>query len=666
MAKLMTFPVFDAIGPLEPYTDPMTMSALDKLCLIPFIDSMRGKIVDAVHNLPGDLKNLPAMPPMVMTGERCYITNLRLLLRYLKHVSKACQRQQADEAVKVLTRWRTLVKRSHDLDEASAEILLKHDDEDFEFLHKKPDTETSSPRSLSAISEASTLHSSPNTSVGGGDRAQGTEDCIIAVDADKMTANTKEQSDDDNESKISENDELAVAHWTALSTAEGCEHVGTNSTRSVSRAGQDSVDNIEQPDMVDAHQHVMDFADEGLEFEFDFDYPLDQPEVKPTAEEPGNNLAMEIHAANVKEHADLTHVFLFPREDGPDAAKGTSSIETTESRNQKVGEPVEHESSNNTATEIHAANVKEHADLTHVFLFPREDGNEGTPNFKVPDSDKQAGCQRLTESSNVEAGVIPEGDENNSIAELHAANIKEHDDLGHVFLFPREDGPEAHEDIDDQHAPAPGVSVVDFAYEQSSDLMPETADGELFDFDSMVVEPAAEEESTLISETTPKLPKVLDLGIVWDAMPEIESDMGDTEAHVEEIDSEPLSSVEKDQVPGSKQVGKTNGSGTLDSKDGEQVDAAKHIEVVGGKEHEETKDAAQVSDANHTAHVEIIDIKPTVTSSEASPEPHWAWTAGFMGLSAGAVVAAVRNPLFASALLFGGIAYAKYRLNQPA
>ncbi|KAG9784202.1 hypothetical protein KCU88_g2835, partial [Aureobasidium melanogenum] len=103
-----------------------------------------------------------------------------------------------------------------------------------------------------------------------------------------------------------------------------------------------------------------------------------------------------IHAPNTKEHDDLTHVFLFPREDGPTSTVedpsewGTDKEETSEADKVDVKdnadpepnkEPTAEECSNDNsdkttaAAELHAPNTKDHNDLTHVFLFPREDGN---------------------------------------------------------------------------------------------------------------------------------------------------------------------------------------------------------------------------------------------------------------------------------------------------
>ncbi|KAL2406800.1 hypothetical protein ABEF93_008587 [Exophiala dermatitidis] len=110
-----------------------------------------------------------------------------------------------------------------------------------------------------------------------------------------------------------------------------------------------------------------------------------------------------IHAPNTKECDDLSHVFLFPREDGPtptveetseweadkkeifecDKVEATSEVDELNDNGEPEPnkEPTAEECSNDNsdkttaAAELHAANTKEYNDLTHVFLFPRENWN---------------------------------------------------------------------------------------------------------------------------------------------------------------------------------------------------------------------------------------------------------------------------------------------------
>ncbi|OQV11170.1 hypothetical protein CLAIMM_15048, partial [Cladophialophora immunda] len=77
-----------------------------------------------IATLPNQPQTLPEMPPMITDGEGLYETNLRLVLRYLKHVNKLCKRQGALDSSNGLLHQRAIVKQIHDMDHGLAKLSL--------------------------------------------------------------------------------------------------------------------------------------------------------------------------------------------------------------------------------------------------------------------------------------------------------------------------------------------------------------------------------------------------------------------------------------------------------------------------------------------------------------------------------------------------------------
>lgn len=357
-------PAVDATTPLQNLTPTAEIPAIEKLCLFHFIDPLRRVTANVVRNLTGKPIDLPELPPMIMTGERLFLENMRLVLRYLKQVGKACKREQAHKALEEVLDWRATVKCAHDLDEDSAKTLLKYDDEDFEFLHKKSELPIS-PSSATSGTNASTVPTSPAASDQEQDTAQDYEECDIEVDPDKKKTATNGQASVDNRW---ENDQIAMTHWTTLESAE--EHEPAQLMITWYDEPRVAVDENkcdlsmpgEQHDTADACQQDNNFTDEGLEFEYDFDYPLQETDSKNT-----EVTELEPMVTTTKDTIARTQNV------GEEVAQETPAGQQAHDDALAVASPEEHE----LVKEDHPAETsapKQHENLLHVFLFPREDG----------------------------------------------------------------------------------------------------------------------------------------------------------------------------------------------------------------------------------------------------------------------------------------------------
>ncbi|EXJ77949.1 hypothetical protein A1O3_09108 [Capronia epimyces CBS 606.96] len=532
---------------------------MDRLALFPVVDSTRYCTESLVRSLPDGLTGLPVLPPMIVTGERRYINNMRMVLRYLKQVGKACKRQQAHEAYEKVFYWRVCVKFAHDIDENLAQLFLQQDDQAYKLRHEDPETDTpTSPRSPNSSCEVSTTHASSVTSDEDGNvntiMAECNEDCVIDVDLDNTETTPDGPMSLDTQSARSPNtkDQVAIQHWTTLDAHEsngglaGHESLaGCCPEYAVEDKDDSDHPTITQPcHTIGVCQFEGDAADEGLEFEFDFDYPLEQIEAQdahvkdmrvkdildeettpedPTRQPVGDHdlvgkclesetgsavedveqaPAILIRSSAPKEYDDLLHVFLFPRDDGPphddnDLENTSADDESTRQHEDESTQQHEDESiqQNEAQPDISVAarelevevenepkivGAEAHGDLLHVFLFPRDDG----PSLKAAETDKQHEFDeefepaKHNESDEVtilqyqrqpgsndprNSSEVPRTD-SVAAADVHAANTKEYDDLAHVYLFSRHDGPmvTAHEATHaDQHQDFYGVKKDD-------------------------------------------------------------------------------------------------------------------------------------------------------------------------------------------------------------
>ncbi|KAJ9615254.1 hypothetical protein H2200_001328 [Cladophialophora chaetospira] len=99
------------------------MASFDVFALV---ELLRQLTIDNLEPLRAKGLQLPDLPDMITTDDRFYETNLRALLRYLKHVNKACKRQDPDSCQNVLV-FRSVIKQWHDVDEWATETLLSLD-----------------------------------------------------------------------------------------------------------------------------------------------------------------------------------------------------------------------------------------------------------------------------------------------------------------------------------------------------------------------------------------------------------------------------------------------------------------------------------------------------------------------------------------------------------
>ncbi|KAL2404161.1 hypothetical protein ABEF95_017181 [Exophiala dermatitidis] len=193
-----------------------TPSALQRLALFQYVSNVRNyTVTEIIDKLPGNPTDLAELPEMITTGDYRYINNMRLILRYLKRVTKQCKRQQNTAACAILEQYRETVKFCHDMEERHAQRLLHLDDEDTAYLHNDTnsgsDDQDTPPRSPSS-SSSFTAWEEPEPEEEPTEPTTPTPSRVISV---VDTANTDQEATTDNKSTASEVVVgTPVQHWT--------------------------------------------------------------------------------------------------------------------------------------------------------------------------------------------------------------------------------------------------------------------------------------------------------------------------------------------------------------------------------------------------------------------------------------------------------------------